>query len=100
MQSRANRSRENRLYHAGFAIPCKLGSRVSEKPNSANFAVRSSRELGGIGLSEVQIETIGTGSCGAAPLTVVYSEGNRKLGFVLIEAPPGMRGGFFVAVEP
>jgi cold shock protein len=24
----------------------------------------------------------------------------RKLGFVLMEAPPGTRGGFFVAVEP
>jgi hypothetical protein len=43
---------------------------------------------------------IGTGSCEAVPLTVVYSASNRKLGFVLIEAPPGMRGGFLLLWSP
>jgi hypothetical protein len=31
---------------------------------------------------------------------MVHSRGTRKLGFVLMEAPPGMKGRFFVAVEP
>jgi hypothetical protein len=56
--------------------------------------------LGAAGLSEVQIVSIGTGSCGAPPLAMVYLRGTRQLGFVLMEAPPGMTGRFFVAVEP
>jgi hypothetical protein len=31
---------------------------------------------------------------------MVHLRGTRKLGFVLMEAPPGMTGRFFVAVEP
>jgi hypothetical protein len=56
--------------------------------------------LDGTGLSEVQMQTIGTESCGASLLAVVHLRGTRKLGFVLMEAPPGMTGRFFVAVEP
>ena len=56
--------------------------------------------MGAAGLSEVPIETIGTGSCAAPPLTMVHLRGTRKLGFVLMEAPPGLTGRFFVAVEP
>jgi hypothetical protein len=56
--------------------------------------------LGAAGLSEVQIVSIGTGSCGAPPLAMVYLRGTRQLGFVLMEAPPGMTERFFVAVEP
>ena len=37
---------------------------------------------------------------GAPPLAMVHLRGTRKLGFVLMEAPPGMKGRFFVAVEP
>ena len=62
--------------------------------------LRSSRELDGTGLSEVQMQTIGTESCGASLLAVVHLRGTRKLGFVLMKAPPGMKGRFFVAVEP
>jgi hypothetical protein len=31
---------------------------------------------------------------------MVHLRSTRKLGFVLMEAPPGMNGRFFVAVEP
>ena len=62
--------------------------------------VRRSREFGAAGLSEVQIQTIGTRFREAPPLAMVHLRGTKKLGFVLMEAPPGMTGRFFVAVEP
>ena len=36
----------------------------------------------------------------APPLAVVHLKGTKKLGFVLMEAPPGITGRLFVAVEP
>ena len=51
---------------------------------------------GAAGLSEVQIVSIGAGSCGAPPLAMVHLRGRRKLGFVLMEAPPGITGGFLL----
>jgi hypothetical protein len=56
--------------------------------------------LGAAELWEVQIVSIGVGSCGAPPLAMIHLRGTSKLGFVLMEAPPGMTGRFFVAVSP
>jgi hypothetical protein len=36
----------------------------------------------------------------APAFVMVHSEGIRKLGFVLMETPPGITGRLFVAVEP
>src|SRR5829696_10264852 len=75
-------------------IPTCTGGLLRTSP------VRSSRKFGAAGLLEVQIQTIGTGSCRTAPLGMVHLRGTRKLGFVFDGSAARNDGAVFVAVEP